>query len=130
MNSMAFRGRAFAAAALLMVVAQVFAVCAVPLAACALSPSAVHHERVECCPAGSHPPGQCPLHKTPSHSNECRMTCARQGATPFVPGVVGVLLPSIAMANPAGGTLPVPALDSVPCSRSSIPSSPPPKPIA
>lgn len=126
---MAFRGRAFAAGALLMVLTQLTAVCAVPLVACAMAPVA-HRQSVECCPAGSHPPGQCPLHKNDSHSNDCRMTCARQATTPFVPGVVGVLPPSIAIATVIDAVTPVFAVESVLDSRSPTPSPPPPKPFA
>ena len=126
---MAFRGRAFAAGALLMVLTQLTAACAAPLVACAMAPVA-HRQSVECCPAGSHPPGQCPLHKNDSHSNDCRMTCARQATTPFVPGVVGVLPPSIAIATVIEGATPLLAVESVRDSRSLTPLSPPPKTLA
>lgn len=125
---MASRGRTFAAAALVMVLAQLAAVCAIPLVACAASPSA-HREQVECCPAGSHPPGECPLHKQSSHSNQCRMTCARQGVTPFVPGVVAVPLPFISIAVAADSVTLSLATDLVATPRGGTPS-PPPKYIA
>lgn len=127
MTEMASRGRTFAAGALLMVVAQLTAVCAVPLAASAISPAAAHRHSVECCPAGSHPPGQCPLHAKESHSNECRMTCAKQAATPFVPGVAGVLPPSIAIGTAIDVVASMIAVDGIRISRSRLPSSPPPK---
>jgi len=130
MKVMATRGRAFASAALLMVLAQFLAVCAVPLGACALSPAAAHRASVECCPAGSHPPGQCPLHRNDSHSNQCRMTCARQSATPFLPGMVGVMPPSIAVATAADVATPVVVLDPIHVSSTLTPSSPPPKTTA
>ena len=126
---MASRGRAFAAGALLMVITQLTAVCAVPIVACAMAPVA-HRQSVECCPAGSHPPGQCPLHKNDSHSDDCRMTCARQATTPFVPGVVGVLPSSLAIAAPIEAVAPVFAVDPVRDSRSLTPSPPPPKTFA
>jgi hypothetical protein len=126
---MASRGRAFAAGALLMVLAQLTAVCAVPLAACAMVP-VEHRQSVECCPVGSHPPGQCPLHKNDSHQTDCRMTCARQGTTPFVPGLVGVPAPAIATApvfDDAGSPF---VVDVTRGSRTLTPSSPPPKTTA
>ena len=126
---MCSRGRAFAAAALVLMLAQLAAVCAVPLVACAASPS-VHRAQVECCPAGTHPPGECPLHKQDAHSTQCRMTCARQGATPFVPGVAAVLLPSPTIAVFTGAAALVSDFVPVAASRGITPSSPPPKSAA
>ena len=129
-SEMPSRGRIFAAGALLVLVAQLTAVLAAPLVACAMTASIARGDSVDCCPAGSHPPGQCPLHRRESRSDDCRLTCARQGSTPFVPGFVGVLPPSTSIAPVI---LVVPAVASfvvTPIARSLTPASPPPRSLA
>jgi hypothetical protein len=132
MISMWCRGRSFAAGALVMLLAQFTLVCAAPLAACTMSSAAASSERseVDCCPAGSHPPGQCPLHKREAPAVGCRLTCATQGSTPFIPGFVGVLAPAgvqapVVVSEPAD-LPPSPAR----LSTSLPPISPPPKRLA
>ncbi len=29
----------------------------------------------DCCPAGSHPPGECPLHRAPKRAGDCALSC-------------------------------------------------------
>src|SRR3954471_21382690 len=55
----------------------------------------------ECCPAGAHAPGQCPLHKT-ARSADCAFRCDASHAPDFVLGAMGVLTrPAAAPADPA-----------------------------
>jgi hypothetical protein len=124
------RRRRFATAALVVLMAQLTAVCGVPLAACAASPAAAHHESVDCCPPGSHAPGQCPLHKRESASDHCRMTCARQGVTPFVPGIVGVLPVAMSVAPIVASGTALFAANPVRISLTLPPAAPPPKAFA
>jgi hypothetical protein len=131
MTLMPFRRRFFAAGALIVVLAHLTAVLAVPLAACAAITPAAHHDSVECCPAGSHPPGECPLHRQDAkHSGGCRLTCATQGSTPFVPGIAGVLPPAFAMATRFAAGPRTIVHDPSGIFRSITPASPPPKSAA
>jgi hypothetical protein len=130
MSQMRRRGQSLAAGALLMVLAQFAAVCAAPLAACTVKSIAASGESVDCCPAGSHPPGQCPFHKRGAPSDGCRVMCATQQSTPFIRGLAGVLPPSVVTApvirsEPAGHSCqPARIFRSLP------PLSPPPKTFA
>jgi hypothetical protein len=128
---MSSRGRTFAFVALIMVLAQAAGALAAPLAACAMASSTAHREAVECCPPGSHPPGQCPLHrKSPSQSDECRISCAMQGTTIFIPGCAGVLPPSFATVPTLVADSTITAPESIPAFRTRTPVSPPPKSFA
>ena len=131
MTLMPFRGRTFAAGALILALVQLTAVLAVPLVACTAMTPAAHHDSVECCPAGSHPPGECPLHRQEAtHSGACRLTCAKQGTTPFVPGIAGVLPPSFEMTTVLAAGPRLAIADASGIFRSITPASPPPKSAA
>jgi len=95
-----------------------------------LAANASERDGVDCCPAGSHPPGQCPLHKREAPAGGCRLTCATERSTPFVSGFVGVLPPDAVYA-PAAISEPA----TLPASPARIfsslpPISPPPKRLA
>jgi hypothetical protein len=73
-------------------------------ACCARQPIAVRTsaEAKDCCPAGSHPPGECPLHKDQvrkssgpqtSAADHCRMMCDAPHGPQIVFGAIGVLPP-------------------------------------
>ena len=116
-----------------MLLAQFALVCAAPLAACIVTPATTHaaeRDDVDCCPAGSHPPGQCPLHRGGASSNECRLTCANQGRTAFIPGVAGVLPPAIGNSPVVVSEPTVVPPQPARTSASLPPISPPPKPLA
>lgn len=112
---------------------------AAPFSACCATVAAkAHHTAVraadveDCCPPGSHPPGQCPLHRsgranTRSSSAECRIRCAAPQAVAFIAGVVGVLPVPVAasIAVIASDVTVVPA--ARPIARPAHPDAPPPK---
>jgi len=126
--------RRLASCALLLMALQAALVFTAPLSACcAPRGSAMHRapavEDEECCPAGSHPPGQCPRHARSAGRSaaSCRLQCDAPHGVQFVAGVTGVL--------PAPSALPVPPVDTAtiltPSTtelfRASIPTSPPPR---
>jgi len=133
-----FRTR-LASCALGVVLLQLTLLFAAPLSACCATPAAKsHHTAVrsadveDCCPPGSHPPGQCPLHRsaranTRTSPGECRIRCSAPQAAAFIAGVVGVLpIPvaasiSIDSSDVAG----IPA--ARPIARAAHPDAPPPK---
>ena len=94
-----FRRRA--ACALALVAVQFALLFAAPVAACCREDVAARAaaSRVEaekdCCPPGSHPPGQCPLHRRASRQSEseCRIRCNAPHGTGFVIGIAGLLPP-------------------------------------
>jgi hypothetical protein len=68
----------------------------------ASAPAAMTVSADDCCPAGSHPPGECPLrHRRASaghgSARDCRLACAQAGdrALLLVAGVLPVALPPI-----------------------------------
>ena len=126
--------RRLTSAALALTVLQFALLFAVPVSACCVRAGGDHAaaratEDVECCPAGSHPPGQCPLHKSSKSRNaaSCRMTCDAPHGPQFLLGAIGVvpqpqsseivLTPSALQAGPA------PLL----AARPSLPDAPPPR---
>ena len=95
--TMPLRSR-LASCALAVVLLQLTMLFAVPFSACCAEERS---EIVDCCPPGSHPPGECPLHRsarknTQTSSADCRIRCAAPQAVAFIAGVVGILPPSAA----------------------------------
>jgi hypothetical protein len=128
MTGMSPLRRRTAAGALMLVFLQFAMLAAAPVAACcapAGQPAAVAQE--DCCPPGSHVPGQCPLHKTAPRASDCRLTCARAGVDVFVPGVFGVLPSPAATAAPARASVPVHIISLLPLSADADPFTPPPR---
>ena len=107
----AFRRR-LASFALALSALQLALLFAVPVSACcSRKPMAQVTTTVEaagthdCCPAGSHPPGECPLHRNDksagqqtSRAEQCRMACD----TPHAPQIVFAI-----------GVLPAPAVSGL-----------------
>jgi hypothetical protein len=97
--------RRLASCALALTVLQLALLFSVPVSACCVSTAAAAAHAAssadkDCCPAGSHPPGQCPLHKDKrqkspeqqtSRSAECRMMCDAPHGPQFLLGAIGVL---------------------------------------
>ena len=95
--------RRLASGALALTVLQFTLLFAAPVSACcnagafrAAAAAARAENDVECCPPGSHPPGQCPRHKNKnvgsfSRATTCRMLCDAPHGPQFVLGVVGVI---------------------------------------
>jgi hypothetical protein len=95
--------RRLASGALALTVLQFTLLFAAPVSACCNAgafrvpaDAAKVESEVECCPPGSHPPGQCPRHKnktggSSSRATTCRMMCDAPHGPQFVLGVVGVI---------------------------------------
>ena len=99
-----------ASGALVVALLQCALLFAAPLSACcgkgdvrshAAEANAGDATQIECCPAGAHPPGQCPLHKK-ERSSDCAFRCGQAHAPDFVLGAVGILAaPPASLAPPA-----------------------------
>src|SRR4051812_11028660 len=89
----AFRRR-FASWALVLIVLQVALVFTAPLAArCAASSRSAAQPEHECCPAGSHPPGECPRHAS-KNASACRLACDAPHGVGLLVVTLGVLPPN------------------------------------
>jgi hypothetical protein len=136
----AFRRR-LASGALALTVLQFALLFAAPVSACCQSgalrlrtAAASVDQDIECCPPGSHPPGQCPRHKNKDGGSKsadravtCRMMCDAPHGPTFVLGFIGVVgapqsthVDQIASALPAGAP-------STTTARPSLPDAPPPR---
>jgi hypothetical protein len=109
---------------------QVGALFAAPvMAACCASSSRSGNEQSaaadECCPTGSHPPGQCPMHR--SSRSTCRMSCAahRDAALPVLQAAVLPAAIRIDLDRPSGPRT-LAARDEA-LSIDAVPDSPPPR---
>ena len=136
----AFRRR-LASGALALTVLQFALLFAAPVSACCqsgalrLKAEAANVDKdIECCPPGSHPPGQCPRHKNNDRGSRstdraasCRLMCDAPHGPTFVLGFIGIVgapqstdLDPIAAVLPSGASSPVTA-------RPSFPDAPPPR---
>jgi|tagenome__1003787_1003787.scaffolds.fasta_scaffold20499752_1 hypothetical protein len=97
----AFRRR-LASFALALTALQLAVLLAAPLSACctpkATASAIATIEKGDCCPAGSHAPGECPLHKNDksaarqtSRGTQCRMLCDAAHGPQFMFAAIGVL---------------------------------------
>jgi hypothetical protein len=128
------RRRRLAACALALLVCQTAAVFAAPLWSCCPSrhatAAAEQTDEHDCCPAGSHPPGQCPRHAGDSKAASraaCRMQCDAPHGVQFLIAAVGVMpAPQASVSTLSPGQF-VSALALVPTLRASVPHSPPPR---
>jgi hypothetical protein len=124
-----------ASCALALLFVQTAGVFAVPMAmGCPGDTHAAAAQDEDCCPAGSHAPGQCPLHaraKTTGADKEehasCRMRCDAPHGVQLLVGAVAVLPISsrITIALTDRGAARVASTTAV--LRSTIPSAPPPR---
>ncbi len=101
---------------------------AAPLSACRAANAAAAAHDDECCPAGSHPPGQCPRHAgRQSTPVACRMLCDAPHGFQFLTVVAGILPADAAIAAAPIEARP-PAIAFVsPLHRTTIPDPPPPR---
>jgi len=98
--------RRLASCALALTALQLALLFSVPVSACCVpKAAAVAHAPSaagkDCCPAGSHAPGECPLHKTrgdqkspelqTSRTSQCRLMCDAPHGAQFLLGAIGVL---------------------------------------
>src|SRR5262245_63206418 len=101
----AFRRR-LASFALALTALQITLLFAAPVSACcdrsgAATAHAVTADPADCCPAGSHAPGQCPLHKNKAgqgssgqltaRSGDCHMLCDAPHGPQFILGAIGIV---------------------------------------
>jgi hypothetical protein len=123
--------RRLASCALALVVCHAALVLAAPLSACCPSRSAAPAAEAEkdCCPAGSHAPGQCPLHARSKAETKvsCRMQCDAPHGAQFLLGGVGLLpAPAASLAAPVASLVAdIRGVD--PETRPFVPDSPPPR---
>jgi len=118
-----------AACALALMVCQAGLAMVAPLSSCCPTRPAVKAaaER-DCCPAGAHAPGRCPLHgRSKSSKVECRLQCDAPHGAQFLSGTVGMLpAPTPSIAAPIASRTPVSStLD--PETLVFVPDSPPPR---
>jgi hypothetical protein len=131
--------RRLASGALALTVLQLALLFTGPISACCVrlvGPAAVGAtaEQIECCPAGSHPAGTCPLHKKTKTAAgavrtgaDCRMMCDAPHGPQFLIGAIGVLpAPAAARISLASFALPAGAT-FLTSARPSIPDAPPPR---
>jgi hypothetical protein len=125
--------RRLASCALAVVLLQCALLFAAPVSACCGTAAEGGHATqaegspaIECCPPGTHAPGQCPLHK-PERSSDCALRCGQTHAPDFVLGAVGILTPPVvSLAPPAttrAGAIAIPGV----VVRAIPPDGPPPR---
>jgi hypothetical protein len=139
--------RRLASCALALTALQLAVLFSVPVSACCMpkAAAAAHATSAadkDCCPVGSHKPGECPLHKDKdkgkttaqksadrqtSRTAVCRMMCDAPHGPQFLLGAIGVLpVPEgieIAFTSRALDT----RAPSLVLSRAAFPDAPPPK---
>ena len=134
---MMFLRRRLASCALVVMLLQLGLLGVGPLVACCGPDSAAavagdQSSKVECCPPGSHPPGQCPLHreardKSRPAAAECRIRCDAPSGPGIVLGATGMMPPppiaSVSTISQALSPAPAP----LPTNRPALPDAPPPK---
>lgn len=124
--------RRLAVCALALIVCQNALVFAAPLTSCCPPRAAAVEDAKDCCPAGAHAPGQCPLHgraKTVKTAPDapCRMQCDAPHGVQFLLAVAAPLPnPSASLAAPIVSAAPVAAAID-PETRPLVPDLPPPR---
>jgi hypothetical protein len=121
--------RSLASCALCVALLQVGLLFGTPLFSCCAT-AAPHAQTPDhdCCPAGSHAPGQCPLHQRgTSGATQCRLACAHTTSASLILVTVGTLPPSISVVAPAALAADLPVALRAFVSQPRIPSSPPPE---
>ena len=129
---MTFLRRRLASCAMAMLVSHSALLLLSPVSSCCPSRQAAA-ERAEagkdCCPAGSHAPGQCPLHGRAKGATKspCRMQCSAPHGVQFLAGASGTLPAPAASLEPPAMSLAVAVSGDDPETRPSVPDSPPPR---
>jgi hypothetical protein len=123
--------RRLASCALALVVCQSALVFAAPLSSCCPSRhgAPVAEAEKDCCPAGSHPPGQCPLHARSKAETRasCRMQCDAPHGVQFLLGAAVLLpAPAASFAAPLISRAVIVSTANLQ-SRPFVPDSPPPR---
>jgi hypothetical protein len=129
--------RRFASWALALIALQAALVFAAPLASSCATPShATAQTERDCCPAGSHAPGECPLHRragsasssSSSSAGACRLACdAPHGAQFLVAGIAIVPADTGASVITLSEERLARTAAVQPLTRSRVPDPPPPR---
>jgi hypothetical protein len=134
--------RRLASGALALTVLQLALLFAAPLSACCPSNRAAHQAKVaaetECCPAGSHAPGECPLHRgsragdrqsarTTQTEGACRMICDAPHGAPLLLGATGIVPSPQAVEIDLTAYAMAVGASSITTDRPSFPDAPPPR---
>ena len=122
--------RRLASCALALTVLQTAMAFAAPLSGCCPSRTAAAAAAdKDCCPAGSHPPGECPLHARSKASTKlsCRMQCDAPHGAGYIIAAFGVLPSPLVVSTPVTAAHPFAIALDVPVLRTSTPDSPPPR---
>jgi hypothetical protein len=138
---MPFRSR-LAFYALGVVLLQLTVLFAAPFSACCVTPdsrtrsaSSRSADVEDCCPPGSHPPGQCPRHRGARRpgtdgrtaATECRIRCTAEQRAGLITGPIAVMpRPAVAVVATIPHDLYV-AAEPAPNVPSAHPDAPPPK---
>src|SRR5689334_2326558 len=116
--------------ALALLFCQSVAVFAAPLSSCCASAHATAiaaGDDEDCCPAGSHAPGQCPRHAAAATTRSCRVQCDAPHGVQFLIAALGVLPAPVAstFVLTAGSVV----FNAQPATvvRASVPHAPPPR---
>jgi hypothetical protein len=120
--------RRLASWALVLVFCQAMVAFAAPLTSCCpAKPATAADEEHDCCPAGSHPPGQCPRHAATGTKTSCRLQCDAPHGFQFLVTALGVMPAPVVspVALTPGQFISIAHPRSVP--RASVPPSPPPR---
>ena len=118
--------RRLASWALALLFCQAVAVFAAPLSSCC-APKQAAAEDQDCCPAGSHPPGQCPRHAAARSKASCRMQCDAPHGAQFLIAASGVMPTPAALSFvlTTGRSIAIAPASAI--ARASVPPSPPPR---
>jgi hypothetical protein len=132
--------RRLASCALAVTALQLALLFAAPASACCAGDGkAIAHARAtvdagDCCPAGSHPPGECPLHKGQKSTSQrtsrvaqCRMMCDAPHGVQIVFGAIGIL-PAPQLSDLVLASSAIPVLErAVAIDPAAFPEGPPPR---
>jgi len=119
--------RRLASCALALLCCQTAAIFAASLSSCCAAREAAAAEAEhDCCPAGSHPPGQCPRHAA-EKTGACRLQCDAPHGVDFLLVVAGVLpAPASAAMQLTPGRF-VTTREFAPTHHATVPHAPPPR---
>jgi hypothetical protein len=122
--------RRLASWALAVLFCQSAAVFAAPWSSCCPARHAASADaEPDCCPAGSHPPGECPRRAASNAASKasCRLLCdAPHGVQLLITFLSPLPAPAISSITLASGDL-VATRDAAPSLHSTVPHSPPPR---
>ncbi len=121
--------RRLASCALALLFCQTAAVFAAPLASGCATRVAAAEEDKDCCPAGSHPPGQCPRHAGSNAASKasCRLQCDSPHGVPFLAGAVGMMPVPVVSAVTIASDRFICSFDPVSLFVARVPHAPPPR---